>query len=145
MWVMLLALTAAWRQVALYAVPWSWIPASLLCAADFWLYRQASQDFGAALLGGMPELSSRPKQRLVTRGIRARVRHPVYLAHLCGLLAWSVGSGLAVCYGLTAFAIIAGTIMIRKEDLELGERFGAFYRAYAERVPAVVPKLGGRL
>ena len=40
------------------------------------------------------------------------VQHPVYLAHLCEMLAWSVGTGLAVCWGLTAFAVVTGAVMI---------------------------------
>jgi protein-S-isoprenylcysteine O-methyltransferase Ste14 len=57
------------------------------------------------------------------------------------MLAWSVGTGLAVCYGLTAFAMVTGAVMIRKEDEELEGRFGEEYRAYRERVPAVIARL----
>ena len=39
------------------------------------------------------------------------------------MLAWSIGTGLVVCWALTAFAIVTGTIMIRMEDAELEERF----------------------
>jgi protein-S-isoprenylcysteine O-methyltransferase Ste14 len=76
----------------------------------------------------------------VTTGIRARVRHAVYLAHLCEMLACSVGTGLAVCYALAAFGMITGAIMIRMEDTELAERFGATFEAYKKSVPAVLPK-----
>jgi protein-S-isoprenylcysteine O-methyltransferase Ste14 len=90
----------------------------------------------------MPEvIAGHREQRLVTTGIRARVRHPVYLAHLCEMLAWSLGTGLVVCYGLTAFAVVTGAWMIRMEDGELEQRFGIEYRQYKTRVPAVVPKL----
>ena len=78
----------------------------------------------------------------MTAGIRSRVRHPVYLAHLCEMLAWSVGTGLVVCYRLSAFALLTGAVMIRMEDAELAKRFGAAYEAYRERVPAVWPHLG---
>lgn len=54
----------------------------------------------------MPEVHGGNQQQfLVTTGIRSRVRHPIYLGHLCEMLAWSVGTGLAVCWLLTAFAI----------------------------------------
>ena len=55
------------------------------------------------------------------------------------MLAWSLGTGLAVCYGLTAFALVTGAIMIRLEERELEQRFGEAYREYQRRVPAVVP------
>jgi protein-S-isoprenylcysteine O-methyltransferase Ste14 len=77
----------------------------------------------------------------MTGGIRSRVRHPVYLGHLCEMLAWSVGTGLLVCWLLTAFAVLTGAVMIRMEDAELEERFGAVYVSYRQRVHAILPKL----
>jgi protein-S-isoprenylcysteine O-methyltransferase Ste14 len=56
------------------------------------------------------------------------------------MLAWSLGSGLAVCYGLTALAIGTGAAMILAEDRELEQRFGADYRRYKENVPAIFPR-----
>jgi protein-S-isoprenylcysteine O-methyltransferase Ste14 len=81
------------------------------------------------------------QQQLLTTGIRAHVRHPVYLGHLCEMLAWSLGTGLAVCWGLTAFAIVTGAVMIWMEDEELEKRFGVEYRHYRSRVPAVLPSV----
>ncbi|HVO80807.1 MAG TPA: isoprenylcysteine carboxylmethyltransferase family protein [Terriglobales bacterium] len=142
MWIAVALITAPWRHVALYHSPWSWIPAVVLFALGFYLYLQSGKHFSHAQLGGMPEvLPGHREQRLVTTGIRARVRHPVYLAHLCEMLGWSIGTGLAVCYGLTAFAIATGAIMIALEDAELEQRFGGDYVAYRERVPAVLPRI----
>ena len=108
----------------------------------FSIYSLALKSFSAKQLGGLPELMSRHKeQRLVTTGIRARVRHPIYLGHLCEMLGWSIGTGLVVCYGLTAFAVVTGTIMIRMEDSELEHRFGGDYRSYRQEVPALLPKI----
>ena len=56
------------------------------------------------------------------------------------MLAWSVGTGLAVCYALTAFAMVTGAVMIRMEDKELEQRFGDDYRNYRQEVPAVLPR-----
>jgi protein-S-isoprenylcysteine O-methyltransferase Ste14 len=139
---MVAALTAPWRYRGFYWTPWSWVPAILLVSIGLRLYAEAGKKFSAKQLGGFPEvLSGHGEQRLVTSGIRARVRHPIYLAHLCEMLGWSVGAGLAVCYGLTGFAVITGWIMISMEDRELEQRFGAEYIAYRERVPALWPKL----
>lgn len=74
-------------------------------------------------------------------GIRSRIRHPMYLGHFCGLLAWSIGTGLAVCYALTLFAVVTGILMIRTEDSELEARFGESYRTYRQTVPAFLPKI----
>ncbi len=141
MWAIVALITWGCRQVELYRTHWLWIPAGLLFAVGLYLYSQSGRNFSAKQLGGIPEVHGRsPEQRLVTDGIRSRVRHPVYLAHLCEMLAWSIGTGLAVCWGLTAFAIATGAVMIRMEDAELEKRFGDRYRRYREAVPAVVPR-----
>jgi protein-S-isoprenylcysteine O-methyltransferase Ste14 len=57
------------------------------------------------------------------------------------MLAWSIGTGLLVCWLLTGFAIATGAVMIRMEDAELEKRFGAEYVAYRHRVHAVWPRL----
>ena len=80
---------------------------------------------------------------LVLRGPYRLVRHPVYLAHLCEMLAWSVGTGLIVCWALTGFAVATGAVMIRMEDAELENRFGEPFATYRKRVPAVLPRWDG--
>ena len=146
MWIIVAVATARWRHIALYSTPWPWVPAILLFATGFWLYAQSRKNFSAKQLGGLPEvISGHNEQRLVTTGIRAHVRHPVYLGHLCEMLAWSIGTGLAVCFGLTAFAVVTGAIMIRMEEKELEERFGVAYADYRECVPALFPKMPSRL
>lgn len=143
MWIVIAVFTARWRQIALYSTGWSWMPAIGLFGAGFWLYAHSSKNFSARQLGGIPEVvAGHSEQRLVTTGVRAHVRHPVYLAHLCEMLAWSIGTGLAVCYGLTVFAVITGAVMIRMEDEELRKRFGEQYVAYKKRVPAILPGRG---
>ena len=139
MWVGLGALTGPWRKLALYSTAWTWTPAGLLFAIGIFLYLCSGTHFSLAQLGGLPELRSHDRGQLVTTGIRARVRHPVYLAHLCEMVAWSLGTGLLVCWLLTAFAIVTGAVMIRIEDAELGRRFGADFMAYRRKVPAILP------
>ena len=140
MWVVVAAITAPWRHVHIYSTLWVWIPAVLLVSTGFSVYALALRGFSSKQLGGLPEvLPSHKERRLVTTGIRARVRHPVYLGHLCEMLGWSIGTGLVVCYGLTAFAVVTGAIMIRLEDEELERRFGMEYVSYRRKVPAVLP------
>lgn len=147
MWFGVAALTAPWRTVSFYSTRssawWSWIPAGCLFAAGIYLYVRSGIHFSWAQLGGLPEiLGQQHEHRLVTTGIRAHVRHPVYLGHLCEMLAWSVGTGLIVCWALAGLAVVTGTLMIRTEDAELEERFGEEYRRYRQRVPAVFPRWG---
>jgi len=135
-------LTSRWRHPAFYTTLWAWIPATLLFSIGLWIYSQSGKRFSPAQLGGLPEvLANHGEQRLVTSGIRSQIRHPVYLAHLCEVLAWSLGTGRAVCYALTAFAVATGAIMIRLEDRELEQRFGKDYVQYKKAVPAILPRM----
>ena len=142
MWAAMGVITAPWRGVALYHADWAWVPASFLFALGLFIYSRAGKDFSAKQLGGLPEVhGGNREQRLVTQGIRSCVRHPVYLAHLVEMMAWGVGTGLAVCWVLTAFALVGGAIMVRMEDAELEQRFGDPYRVYRNSVPAIIPRV----
>lgn len=142
MWVGMAALTSPWRSATLYSMPLTWVPAALLFAMGIFLYATAGAPFSWAQLSGLPEVRvGHRDDRLITTGIRSRVRHPVYLGHLCEMLAWSLGTGLAVCWLLTTLSIATGAVMIRMEDAELEKRFGADYIAYRQRVRAVFPRL----
>jgi protein-S-isoprenylcysteine O-methyltransferase Ste14 len=140
MWVGIAAITGHWRSVVLYSTPWTWIPSVAFFAVGFYLYLRSGAHFSWAQLGGLPEVrANHDRGRLITTGIRARVRHPVYLGHLCEMLAWSIGTGLVVCWLLTAFAIATGAVMIRMEDAELEKRFGYDFKTYRNKVPAIFP------
>ena len=139
--VALLLITARFRGITLYQSAWAWVPAAILFASGISLYKAAGASFTLKQLQGHPELSpQQEEQRLVTSGIHARVRHPIYLAHFCEMLAWTIGTGLIVCFALTAISIFTGAWMIRAEDAELEQRFGDSYRAYRKSVPAVLPR-----
>lgn len=141
MWMVVGLITAHWRGIVLYDTAWAWIPAGALFAVGLWLYQKSKVGFSLQQLGGIAELrSNHAEQQLVTTGIRARMRHPVYFAHLCEMLAWSIGTGLVVCFGLTVLAVILGSIMIRSEEAELEQRFGDSFRAYRDAVPALFPR-----
>lgn len=141
MWAGFAALTGPWRNLAFYCTAWTLVPGLLLFAAGIFVYTRSGNRFTLAQLGGLPEVRVNHRDdRLVTTGIRSRVRHPIYLAHLCEMLAWSMVTGLLVCWALTAFAIMTGAIMIRMEDAELARRFGAEFDDYRASVPAVLPR-----
>jgi protein-S-isoprenylcysteine O-methyltransferase Ste14 len=141
MWAVILAITWPFKNLYLYSNPWAWLPAGGLFVVGVWVYHRAGVGFSLKQLGGVPELHpGQHEQRLITTGIRQRVRHPVYLGHLLEMLAWSMGTGLVVCFALTAFAMLTGAVMIRAEEQELQQRFGSEYARYRETVPAVVPR-----
>ncbi len=131
------------RFAHFYATWFAWAPAALFFLLGFSIYRAAFHKFDRAKVSGLAELEpDRHPQQLITTGIRARVRHPIYLAHLCEIIGWCIGTGLVALYALTGFAVMTGAIMIRMEDRELEARFGETFRAYRKRVPAVAPRVG---
>jgi protein-S-isoprenylcysteine O-methyltransferase Ste14 len=67
------------------------------------------------------------------------VRHPIYLGHWLMLTGWTIGAGTVALVALWCFAVVTGVFLILFEDRELEERFGEEYRAYKQRVPAVLP------
>jgi protein-S-isoprenylcysteine O-methyltransferase Ste14 len=140
MWIALGFASFHWRHLTVYITPWTWAPAIVLLISGLRIYLHSGRHFSIVQLTGLPELLPQyAEQKLATTGIRSRVRHPIYLAHLCEMLAWSLGTGLVVCYGLTLFALMTGAVMIRLEDWELEQRFGEQYREYRRRVPAILP------
>jgi protein-S-isoprenylcysteine O-methyltransferase Ste14 len=140
-WVAVGAVTWPWRHLLLYDNKLLWLAAVPFFACGFYLYHRGRARFSFEQLIGRPEVQGEGfEQRLVTTGIRARVRHPVYLGHLCELIGWSVGTGLAVIYVLMVLAVIAGAMMVRLEDDELERRFGEPYRQYRTSTPAVIPR-----
>jgi protein-S-isoprenylcysteine O-methyltransferase Ste14 len=130
------------HSLRFYANWFAWAPAAIFFFLGFSIYRAAFQRFDRAQVSGLAELEpDRHRQQLITSGIRSRVRHPIYLGHLCEIAGWCIGTGLVALYALAAFAVITGAIMIRMEDRELEARFGDAFREYRRRVPAVLPRV----
>ena len=142
MWIAMGALTWPWHKVLLYRAGWSWLIAAPLFAVGGTLYVLSFKSFTADQVLGRTELHPhKHEQRLVTTGIRRHIRHPIYLAHFCELLGWSVGTGMAILFAMTVFAAITGVFMLRAEDRELESRFGDEFRQYRDQVPMLFPRL----
>ena len=141
MWIALFTITYSFRYFVLYRFRYSWLIALGFFAAGIFFYVKGGHGFSPLQLSGHHELEpERHQQRLVVSGVRRHVRHPIYLGHVLEMFGWSIGSGLLVCWALTAFAIVTGAVMIRMEEEELLGRFGDDYREYQQRVPAIIPR-----
>jgi protein-S-isoprenylcysteine O-methyltransferase Ste14 len=131
--------TWPWHSERLYSSPWMWVPAVVLLFFGLRTYTRIRSEFGAHKLSGEAEL--RPQdhaQELVTTGLHARMRHPIYVAHLLNMAGWSLGSGLLMSFVLLTISVL-GTfpLMIWIEEHELEKRFGQSYREYRARVPLI--------
>jgi protein-S-isoprenylcysteine O-methyltransferase Ste14 len=131
-----------WRHRTLYSTLYSYVAGAIPVVVGLLLYRAAARGFTHVQLSGLAEVEpDRHDQRLVTTGIRSRVRHPIYLGHLCELLGWTVAFGTLSLFVLSVLAIATGALMLHLEDNELEARFGETYRAYRHAVPAIFPRV----
>jgi protein-S-isoprenylcysteine O-methyltransferase Ste14 len=86
---------------------------------------------------------ARQEDRLVTEGVYAKIRHPQYT----GLFLIVFGEGIVhwpTIVSVAAFPIIilVYTLLARKEERQMLEKFGEEYRDYQRRVPMFVPRHG---
>ena len=79
--------------------------------------------------------------RIVTTGVYSRVRHPQYLGGLVSHIGMSIL--LSGWYALLSTPIVVVLVyaISWKEEQELVKEFGHLYRAYAMKVPMLLPRL----
>jgi len=82
--------------------------------------------------------------KLVTTGIYAHVRNPIYLANTLLLFGWFFLLQLTVILLMTLLFIPHFYLVAKWEERELTERFGEEYLKYKKRVPFIVPSLKKR-
>lgn len=72
---------------------------------------------------------------VVSGGVYAHTRNPMYLGMLLALLAWAVAlGGLLALLGPVAFVFYMNRFQIEPEERSLREKFGAAYDGYRKRV-----------
>ncbi len=83
-------------------------------------------------------------EELVTGGIYAHVRNPMYVgnAFLLAGMALASNSWVFVLVGVPIALAVHATIIAAEEDF-LRRKFGAEYDSYCARVPRLLPKLQG--
>ncbi len=117
------------------------ITLSLVCfLGTVWLSRQCRKHLTFQTLAGMPELApNHYPGRLLTEGIYASIRHPRYVA----VSLWLLGCVLFANYLMPYLFFVAGIpgmcVLVRLEEHELRQRFGAQYADYCRRVPRFMP------
>jgi protein-S-isoprenylcysteine O-methyltransferase Ste14 len=108
-------------------------------AACLWMFHRTHRDLGQ---NWSVSLDLRERHTLVTTGIYALVRHPMYsgfwlmaLAQLLLLPNWVAGPAGLVGFGILFFG------RVRREEEMMITAFGDEYRAYMGRTARVVPWL----
>lgn len=119
-----------------YAIKWAALP--LFAAAAYVFYRAVREMDVAEFMGFSPE---RPNGEggLLTTGMYAHVRHPLYFATLllfAGLLIWLPTAEMAVSTVAVVIYLVIGS---RLEERKLIARFGEEYLTYRNRVKSLIP------
>ncbi len=78
-------------------------------------------------------------ERLLTKGVYARVRHPRYSGMMFSVLGACLIAGTLLLWEIVAVWWLLALVAIRLEEKELHARFGAAYAAYSKRVPRFLP------
>jgi protein-S-isoprenylcysteine O-methyltransferase Ste14 len=141
LWAILIAglafATCPWHSIKLYSNVLSLLVALPFFAIGASTYIRIRSEFGLSNFSGESELRPTEKeQALVVTGLHSRMRHPIYLAHLCMMAGWAFASRLAINFALLAVsALLTFPLMIWMEENELEQRFGNSYRQYRQSVP----------
>jgi protein-S-isoprenylcysteine O-methyltransferase Ste14 len=140
MWCIAWAASYPWRNAPLYHGVASWWAALPLWCVSALLYFHAARELSFMRLIGLHELEPElHPNTLITFGVHHLVRHPMYLGHICTMLGFALGAGTLACYGLFAFAVATGAVMVIYEERELHARFGLAWEKYCEQTPAIFP------
>jgi protein-S-isoprenylcysteine O-methyltransferase Ste14 len=112
-----------------------------ILAASIVLRLQISRHLRFSTLGGLPELApeSHP-QPLLTEGIYSRLRHPRYVEVLLVMASLTLIANNLASYVNWVVGIPSVLVIVRIEERELRDRFGAEYETYCARVPRFVPR-----
>jgi protein-S-isoprenylcysteine O-methyltransferase Ste14 len=122
-----------------YATPPALLWAGIAVALPgLWLFHRSHADLGRHW---SPSLELHAAQSLVTAGVYARIRHPMYAAIwlLCLAQALLLGNAIAGPAGLVAFALLYA-IRLPREEAMLAARFGPDWDAYARRSGRLWPR-----
>lgn len=117
-------------------VPWA---GSVIMVLSLWLFFRSHADLGA---NWSQTLEIRVGHRLVTTGVYASVRHPMYSA----ILLFSLAQGLLLANWLAGWsALLSVAVMfalrIPREEEMMRDAFGDEYRRYMSRTGRLFPRL----
>ena len=127
----------AWadRPASLWAVALG----AIIFALALWVFRRSHKDLGR---NWSITLEIRDQHRLVSTGLYAVIRHPMYTSFLLMALgqAFLLANWVAGLVGLVGFAVLF-FLRVDKEERMMLDTFGPEYRAYIGRTKRLIPHL----
>jgi len=118
---------------------WAVVVGAIIYAGALWLFHRSHKDLGK---NWSITLEIRDQHRVVSNGVYAHVRHPMYSAFwLMGLgQAFLLPNWIAGLAGLVGFAVLF-FLRVDKEERMMLDTFGEEYRAYMGRTKRVIPRV----
>jgi protein-S-isoprenylcysteine O-methyltransferase Ste14 len=118
---------------------WALVAGTGIYSAALWLFWRAHRDLG---VNWSITLTIREQHRLVTEGVYAAIRHPMYASFWLMALgqALLLPNWIAGPAGLVGIAILY-FLRVDAEERMMIETFGDPYRAYMARTKRIVPGL----
>jgi protein-S-isoprenylcysteine O-methyltransferase Ste14 len=116
-------------------------PAWALVMAWGYLQYRLAGDYRIARAGGPPGMSQGQPDELVTSGIYAHVRNPMYLGHLIFLSGLTLATRSPLSLAITSGLVHWYDERARTDEVRLSRLFGTRYDDYAARVPRWLPGL----
>ena len=117
--------------------PWAFAVGAVFVVLWLWLFHRSHSDLGT---NWSVTLEVRENHTLITQGVYARIRHPMYASLFCNAIAqalllanWIAGPAMLVTFAIMFFARLG------PEEAMMRERFGEQYSSYATRTKRLVP------
>ncbi len=139
----ILYLVTSWLDAVDYHLPnWAGFVAGgfgvVFFALALWFLWRSHFDLGHNF---SPELKIKENHDLVTSGVYAHIRHPMYLAHFL----WAIGQALLLQNWIAGWAFLVAFFPVylqryQKEEKMLSDQFGEEYRAYIRRTGRILPR-----
>lgn len=135
----LYALTSVFAFADYPASPWAVVAGGLVTVLGLWLFYRCHAELGR---NWSQSLDVREEHALVSTGIYAHIRHPMYTS----MLLWTVAQALllpnlvAGPSGFLCFSLMC-LMRIPREEQMMEEHFGDEYRRYMQKTKRLVPGL----
>ena len=129
-----------WLDFANYTLPiWAGWLGVVILTVGLYVFWHAHADLG---LNWSPTLEIREEHELITKGIYAVIRHPMYASQWLWVIAQPLLLQNWIAGWLNLLLFIPFYIFrVKAEEQLMIEQFGEQYRAYMQKVGAVFPKM----
>ena len=118
--------------------PWTGFLGAVVFAFAIWLLWRSHVDLGR---NWTPTLGLRAEHQLITNGVFAYIRHPMYAAHIMwGIAAAMMLHNWIAGYALLIVSVIQYLYRVNGEEQMMLDQFGEEYASYMQRTGRLVPK-----